>query len=124
MDEMSDVAPCVLLGAPLSHAHPVLDLGERLLDGVEVWRVGWQVPKLGAPGANGAADLDGFVAAQVVHDHDVPWTDGLKQLLVDPGPEALAVDRTIEDTRSDNPVATQGSHESHGAPVAMRGMAV
>jgi hypothetical protein len=35
-DEVSDVAPCVIDGSLLGAAHPMLDLGEGLLDRIEI----------------------------------------------------------------------------------------
>ena len=113
------MSPGFLDGSALSHAHPVLDLGEGLLDGVEIGGIGRQVPEPGAPGTDGAADLDGFVAAQIVHHHDVAGPDGVEQLLVYPGPEALAINRAVEDAGRDDPIMAQGRHEGHGAPMAM-----
>mgnify|MGYP006932284070 CR=1 FL=1 len=98
------MAPGVFEGPALGHSHPVLDLGECLLDGVEVWRVGRQVPQTGASCANGAADLDRFVAAQIVHDDDVPGANGVEQLLFDPGTEARTVNRPVENAWRDDPV--------------------
>lgn len=46
-----------------------------------------------------------FVAAQIVHYHDVASADCFEQLLVGPGAEAPAIDRTIEDVGSENSVA-------------------
>ncbi len=48
------MSPCVVDGSALGHAHPVFDHGEGLLDGVEVWVVGRQVPGPGASGADGS----------------------------------------------------------------------
>lgn len=111
--------PGVFEGAALGHTHPVLDLGEGLLDGVEIGRVGGQIPEPGTSCADGTADLDGFMAPQIVHHHDVPWTDRVEQLLIDPGPETLAIDRTIKDTGGDDTICAQRRHEGHGTPVAM-----
>ena len=66
------------------------------------------------------ADLWG---AEIVHDDDVTGFEHGHELLLDIGPEALAVDRSIEDARRRQPVAAQGTEESQRAPVAMRGKA-
>ena len=65
------MAPCVFHVAFLGHAHPVLDLGEGLFDGIEVGAVGRQEPEPGADGFDRVADALGFVTSQVVHDDDV-----------------------------------------------------
>lgn len=52
-----------------------------------------------------------FVAAEVVHDDDVAGLEHWNELLFDIGAEAFAVDRTVEDARSGELVATQGAEE-------------
>ena len=47
------MAPCVLDCSLLGVPHPVLDLGEGLLDRIEVWGIGRQVPKPGTGGPSG-----------------------------------------------------------------------
>jgi hypothetical protein len=42
VDEAADVMPDVITGSLLRHARPVLDLGERVFDRVEIGRVGRQ----------------------------------------------------------------------------------
>lgn len=51
------MSPGVVDGSLLGGSHPVFDLGEGLLDWVEVGRVWRQIPKPGACGADQAADL-------------------------------------------------------------------
>ena len=48
--------PCGFDGARLGLAQEVLELGEDLLDGIEVGRVGRQEEELGACGADGSTD--------------------------------------------------------------------
>ena len=117
------MAPGVLDGSLLRLSHPVLDLGEGLFDRVEVGRVGRQVPEPGADGADHLPDGGRLVGAEIVHDDDVTGFEHGHELLLDIGPEALAVDRSIEDARRRQPVAAQGTEESQRAPVAMRGKA-
>lgn len=49
-----------------------------------------------------------------------PGLEGGNQLLFDVGAKAYAVDRTVEDTGRCQPVASQGTEECQGAPVAVR----
>ena len=46
-----------------------LELGECVLDGVEVRAVGRQEEQTGTGGFDGLADSGAFVAGQIVHDH-------------------------------------------------------
>ena len=58
--------------------------------------------------------------AQTVHDDDIARLQGRDQFGFHIGPEALAVDRAIEDPGRFNPVMTQGSDKGLGLPVAVR----
>ena len=54
--QVPDVAPGVFPFAFLCHAHPVLDLGKGLFDGVEVGGIRWQEPEPCAGGSYGRTD--------------------------------------------------------------------
>ena len=117
------MAPGVFDGSLLGVAHPMLDLGEGLLDRVEIGRVGRQEPEPCAGGPDGMTDGCGFMAAQIVHDHDVAGLQGRQQLLLDIGAEAFTVDRAIEDAWRGELVAAQRAQEGQGSPMAVRGEA-
>jgi len=114
------VPPGVLDGSPLSVPHPVLDLGEGLLDRIEVGRIGWQVPKPRACGSDHAANRGRLVAAEIVQDHDIAGLEGRNELLFDVGAEALAVDGPVEHTRGAKLVAAQSAKEGQRSPVTVR----
>jgi hypothetical protein len=57
----------------LGLAQGAFQLGEHLLDPIEVGRVGRQEEELGARGSDVLADSLGFVAAEIVNDDDVAW---------------------------------------------------
>ena len=118
---MSDVSPCVLDRSFLSLSHPMFDLGEGLLDGVEVWGVWWQVPEPGTGCSDHLADRRRLVGAEIVHDDDVAQFQDGHELLFDIGVKTPAIDRSIEDTRCGEAVAAQCTEEGQCAPVAMRG---
>jgi len=103
--------PRVLDGTLLGGAHPVFDLGEGLLDGIEVGGVWRQVPEPGAGGLDEATQNGGFVAAEIVHDDDVAGSEHWDELLFDIGTEALAIDWAIEDAWGCEAVAAQGTEE-------------
>jgi hypothetical protein len=52
------MAPGFVNGPLLRQPHPMLDLGERLLDGIKVGRVFWQEPQPCADSLDGVAALD------------------------------------------------------------------
>ena len=59
------MATDVVDGALLCGAHPVLDLGEGLLDRIEIGRIRRQIPEPGAGGLDDAAERGRLVAAEV-----------------------------------------------------------
>ena len=61
-----------------------------------------------------------FVAAEVVHDHDVAQSQRRCQELLDPGEEAFTIDRTIEHAWSGEAVTAQGGDECEGLAWPMR----
>ena len=83
----------------------MFELGEELFDRVEVGAVGWQEQQVRAGVANGSSDGFSLVAAEIVEHHNVARTEGRDQRLLDPGAEALAVNRAIEQTRGFHAVA-------------------
>ncbi len=117
-DQVSEVGPDVVDASLLRLSRPVLDLGECLLDGIEVGRVFRQEPQLGAGGPDGLADGPGFVAAKVIHYYDVTWLQRRHKDLLDVGAEAVAIDRAVEDAWRGEPVAAQGAKEGQGAPAS------
>src|SRR5258708_9982251 len=91
-------------GARGDLAQEVLDLGEDLLDRVQVRRVFRQEEELGAGGADELAYGFGFVTSEGVHDYDVAGMKRGYEDLFDIGPEALTVDGTVEYPWSVDPV--------------------
>lgn len=117
------MAPGVLDAAFLSLAHPVLDLGKGLLDRIEVWRVGWQIPEPGTGSLDHLPDSRRLMTSEIIHDDDIAGLQHRDELLLDIGAEALAVDRAVEDARRCKPIAAQRAQEGQRAPVAVRSQA-
>ena len=122
LDERSDVSPGVFDGSLLGLPHPVLDLGESLLDRVEIGAVGREEEQPGACCADCAAHGLALVAAQVVHDDDVAGFQRRHEHLFDIEQESLAVDRPVDEPRRLDPVVAQGGDEGGGLPIPMRGL--
>lgn len=81
----------VVDGSLLGCAHPVLDLGEGLLDRIEVGRIGRQEPEPCVGGLDELTDRRGFVAAEIVHDDDVAGVQRGDEQLRDIGVESEEV---------------------------------
>jgi hypothetical protein len=97
-----------------------LELGEELLDRVEVGAVGRQEEQLGAGLADCLAHGAPFVAAEIVHDDDVAGLQGGNEELLDIGEEASAVDRPVDHAGGIDAVVAQRGQEGHRAPAAVR----
>ena len=113
------MAANIIDGALLSGAHPVLDLGEGLLDRIEVGRVWRQIPEPCAGRFDQAAQGSRLVAAEIVHNDDVARLKLRNEDLLNIGAEAFAVDGTIEQARRGEAVAAQGAKEGQRPPVAV-----
>lgn len=114
------MTPGFLDGSFLCHSHPVLDLGECLLDRVEIGGVWRQEPEPCASGPDHVPDRSRLVRSKIIHDDDIAGLEHRHEQLFDIGVEASAVDRTVEDARCSQPVAAQRAEEGQRLPVAMR----
>ena len=119
-EERAELPPGVLDGALLRVAHPVLDLGEGLLDRIEVWRVRRQESQPCTGLTDCPADGLPLVAAEVVEDHEVTGPERRHQELFDPGLEGALVDRPVEHARRAQPVPAQVGQEGQGVPAPVR----
>jgi len=99
-EQGSDLSPGVFDGPLGGFAEQGLELGEDLLDGIEVWTVLRQEEELGAGGANGVTDCLALMAAEIVNDDDVAGLEGRDKQLFDVGAEAVAIDRPVDDAGS------------------------
>ena len=61
-----------------------------------------------------------FVAAEVVHHHDVAWAQFWDQGLFHPGLEDQAVDRAVDHEGGDHAAASHAGNQRGGLPMAMR----
>ena len=98
----------------------MFELGEDLLDGVQVGRVFWQEDQLGSDGADKPAYGFSLVAAQIVHDDDVSRAKGWDKNLLDIGLKGFAIDRTIKKPWGVDPVMSQCGQEGRSLPVTVR----
>ena len=97
-----------------------LELGEHLLDRVEVGRVFRQEHEARPDGSDGLSHRLSLVGAEIVEDHDVARLEGRREELFDIGAEAFAVDGAVEQAGRIDPVVAQSGEERRGLPAAMR----
>src|SRR5262249_29148814 len=87
--------------------------------GVEVWRIARQAEQPGAARLDGRAHACDLVRAEIVQDHDVAGPQRRCEHLLDIGAEPFAVDRSIDDEGSSEPIAAQAGNESHRLPMTV-----
>jgi len=120
LQELADLFPGRLEGSLSRFAEQGFELGEDLLDRVEIGRVGRQENEPGPGAADGAAYGVASVAAEIVHDNDVARSERWHQDLLGVGEETHAIDRAVEHARRGDPIVTQRGEERHGLPMSMR----
>ncbi len=98
----------------------MFELGEYLLDRIEIGRVRRKEQKPCANGADHLPDGTAFMAAEIVEDDNVAWLESGYQNLLDIGFEAQTIDRAVENARRINAVAAERCQEGHGFPMTMR----
>ena len=91
LKERADALPSGVNGALGGFAQHRFELGEDLLDWVEIGTVGRQEEQLGAGGADGSTPGFAFVTAEIVNNDDVAGIECRHEQLLDIGQEALAV---------------------------------
>jgi len=97
----------------------MLELGEHLLDGVQVWGVFRQEEEFGTGGPYGSANSLSLMTAEVVHDDNVAGSQGRDEKLLDIDLKRLAVDRTVEEPWGIDAIMTERGEEGHGLPATV-----
>ena len=103
-------------------SHQVFELGEDLLDRVEVGAVWRQEQEPRDDAADRLSNGRPFMAAEIVHDDDVAGRERRHEALLDIIGEALAVDRLVEHAWRVDAVVAERGEEGHRAPVAIRNL--
>src|SRR5690606_26789944 len=104
--------------------HPMLHLGEDLLDRVEIGRVGWEECELRTGSHNGVADSARAMTAEIVDNDDVTARQGRHEELLDISAEQSTIDRAVDDTRRDQCIDPQGGQKRQRLPAAIRSKAL
>ena len=86
LEQHADGCPQSTDGAGGRLARQRFELGEELLDRVQVGGVRRQIDNLGALRLDGLADSVDLVRREVIHNHDVARPKGQRQHLLDIGP--------------------------------------
>lgn len=95
-------------------------LGEDLLDRVQIGRVWRQIDTCRTRCLDDRANRDQLVGGQVVHHHDIAGRQRRNQAFVELNLKDFAVHRAVDDERRGDRVDPQASHECQGLAVTMR----
>ena len=107
-------------GSGCGFAQQGFELGEELLDGIEIGTVGRQLEQSGAYPLDGQAHSLSLVGGEIVHDDDVAGRQGRGQNLLDIGLEGSRVDGPVDDTGSSEIIAAESGEEGTGLQVTVR----
>src|SRR3979490_2720943 len=97
-----------LPGSGAGRAEQVLELGEHLLDRIEIGGIFRQQEQLGPGLADRGAHTLPLMCAKIVHPPQIARPQRRRQNLLDIEPEAFAIDRTVDNPGSVDAVAAQG----------------
>jgi hypothetical protein len=78
----------------------MLELGEELLDGVQVGRIFWQEEELGAGRTDQRSHDFSFVAAEIIYDDDIAGAECGNENVLDIISETFAIDGAVNKPRS------------------------
>ena len=107
------------LRSGLGLAQQVFELGEDLLDGIEVGRVFRQEEELSSGVADGLANVGALVALQVVDQDHVARLQCRRENLLDVNQKAIGIHRLVEEPRRFDAVVPQGGDKGHGVPMSV-----
>lgn len=102
----------------------MLELGEDLLDRVEIGAVGRQEDHMSANGADCCSGGLALVRAKVVQDHDISLCECGDEHRLDIGCEEIAVDRPVDDPWCIDTIMAKRGDEGEGFPVPVRGACI
>src|SRR3954451_21038762 len=115
-DRVPEGVPCSGGGLP----EPGLELGEKLLDWVEIRGIGRQVKHTGPGRPDRLLDPGDLVKGEIVHRDHVARLQRRCQHLLDVGADHRTVHRPIEHKRCDDPARPQARHDGRGLPMTRR----
>jgi hypothetical protein len=96
------------------------ELGEDLLDRIEIGRVFRQKDEASPDIADRSSHGLSLVGAEIVEDHDVARLQRRREELFDIGVEALAIDGPVEQAGRFDAVVAERGEESRSLPLALR----
>ena len=120
VDQSSDRTPQSLDGSFGGGSQQPLELGERVLDGIEVGTVRRQIEVVDPAAVEGRPYTRRLVRRQVVENDQVARSRLLGEDLFDVGGECVRIHGPVQHHRGNEPFGRQAAHEGGGFPVAVR----
>lgn len=102
----------------------MFELGEDLLDGVQIGAAGWQKEQMRPGGADRLSDRRPLVTGEIVHHHNVSGVQCGDQFMVNVSGECFGIDRPVKDPGGVDAVMAQSRDKSHRIPVPVGGVAL
>ena len=96
------------------------ELGEGLLDGIEIGAIGRQVDEHSAARLDRLAYAGDFMAREIVHDDDVAWRQRRSEDLIDIGEEHDAIHGAVDNKRGGKAGGSQSRNKGGGLPMTVR----
>jgi len=100
-------------------SHAVLELGEQLLDWIEIWTVGRQEEEPRSSRPDDVADGLALVRAEIVENDNVPGLQCFDEFGFDIDAEGLRIDGAVNDPRRLYPIMPQRGDEGHRLPMTV-----
>jgi hypothetical protein len=120
VEKVTGPSPGGFMGSFFGFSHQVLELGEELLDRVEVWGIGRQEEEMSAGVTNGPARRFALVRAEIVEDDEIARLQGGGEYLLDIGGEQRAIDRPVDDARGLDSIVPERGDKGERLPMAVR----
>src|ERR1700679_393113 len=96
-----------------------LRFAQGFLDGVEVWRVGWEIEQCCSTGCDSLAYAGDLVRAEVVHDHHIARSQCWTENVVEVSEEYLGVGCRLDGHRGDHAAQAHRTQDGKDLPAAL-----
>ncbi len=116
-EKITDGGPELVLGPRRGFAEQRFELGEQLLDRIEVGRAGRQVEQAGANRGDRFSDAVDLVSRRIVEHHDITRVKDRRRKLLDLGAKGPTGHRAVQHQRGDDPVLAQPGDKAGGLPM-------
>ena len=100
------------------------DFAPHLLDGIEVWGIGWKEEDLGSSLRDQRKGRLTFMRGEVIHDDHISGAQRRAQDMADIDPENLRIGGPLDGHAGGGTVQADGADHGRGLPMALRTLGV